>query len=154
MSRAWSGSADVRSRVVPAYPRNRHNGDGDGSCAVNSIVETKGSRGINYAVQALCTSASLPGKTIVRTLGPDRAAMRNRLSARVVTRRCVLRRWRVGAISTELNWKLRAILNVIEPHDPSPIRALFCRLHGDQRRCARAGYGRSKRRSGQSTSVQ
>jgi hypothetical protein len=55
-------------------------GDGDGSCAVNSIVETKGSRGINYAVQALCTSASLPGKTqtvniIVRTLGPDRAQM-------------------------------------------------------------------------------
>ena len=35
-------------------------GDGDGSCAVSSIVETEGSRGINYAVQALCTSASLP----------------------------------------------------------------------------------------------
>ena len=55
-------------------------GDGDGSCAVNSIVETKGSRGINYAVQALCTSASLPEKTqtvniIVRTLGSDRAEM-------------------------------------------------------------------------------
>ena len=55
-------------------------GDGDGSCAVSSIIETEGSSGINYAVQALCTSASLPEKTqtvniIVRTLGPDRAQM-------------------------------------------------------------------------------
>jgi hypothetical protein len=55
-------------------------GDGDGSCAVSWIVESEGSRGINYAVRALCTSASLPAKTqtvniIVRTLGPDRAAM-------------------------------------------------------------------------------
>jgi hypothetical protein len=38
------------------------------------------SRGNNYAVRALCTSASLPEKTqtvniIVRTLAPDRAAM-------------------------------------------------------------------------------
>jgi hypothetical protein len=40
---------------------------------------------------------------------------------------------RAGAISTGLNWKLGAILNVIEPHDPSPIRALPCRPHGDQR---------------------
>jgi hypothetical protein len=55
-------------------------GDGDGSCAVSWIVKSEGSRGINYAVRALCTSASLPKKTqtvniIVRTLGPDRAAM-------------------------------------------------------------------------------
>ena len=55
-------------------------GDGDGSCAVTSIVESQGSRGINYAVRALCTSASLPKKTqtvtiIVRTLAPDRADM-------------------------------------------------------------------------------
>ncbi len=55
-------------------------GDGSGSCAVSRIVESEGSRGINYAVRALCTSASLPEKTqtvniIVRTLGPDRAAM-------------------------------------------------------------------------------
>jgi hypothetical protein len=55
-------------------------GDGDGSCAVSSIVESGGSRGINYAVRALCTSASPPERTqtvniIVRTLGPDRAAM-------------------------------------------------------------------------------
>jgi hypothetical protein len=55
-------------------------GDGDGSRAVSWIVESEGSRGINYAVRALCTSASLPAKTqtvniIVRTLGPDRAAM-------------------------------------------------------------------------------
>jgi hypothetical protein len=43
-------------------------------------VETAGSRGINYAVHALCTSASLPEKTqivniVVRPLGQDRAAM-------------------------------------------------------------------------------
>jgi hypothetical protein len=55
-------------------------GDGDGSCAVSSIVESEGSRGINYAVRARCASASLPEKTqnvniIVQTLGPDRAAM-------------------------------------------------------------------------------
>jgi hypothetical protein len=54
--------------------------DGNGSCAVSSIVQSEGSRGTNYAVRALCTSASLPAKTqtvniIVRTLGPDRAAM-------------------------------------------------------------------------------
>jgi hypothetical protein len=55
-------------------------GDGDGSCAVSSIVESEGSRGINYAVRALCTSASLPEKAqtvniIVRTIAPGRAAM-------------------------------------------------------------------------------
>ena len=55
-------------------------GDGAGSCAVRWIVETAGSRGTNYAVHALCTSASLPEKTqivniVVRPLGQDRAAM-------------------------------------------------------------------------------
>jgi hypothetical protein len=55
-------------------------GDGGGGCAVSWIVESEGSRGINYEVRALCTSASLPEKTqtgtiIVRTLGPDRAQM-------------------------------------------------------------------------------
>jgi hypothetical protein len=55
-------------------------GDGAGSCAVRWIVQTSGSRGINYAVHALCTSASLPEKTqivniIVRPLGQDRASM-------------------------------------------------------------------------------
>ena len=54
--------------------------DGGGSCAVQWVVETAGSGGINYAVHSLCTSASLPEKTqivniIVRPLGPDRAAM-------------------------------------------------------------------------------
>ena len=55
-------------------------GDGAGECAVRWVVQTSGSRGINYAVHALCTSASLPEKTqivniIVRPLGEDRAAM-------------------------------------------------------------------------------
>lgn len=55
-------------------------GDGAGDCVVRWIVQTSGSRGINYAVHALCTSASLPEKTqtvniIVRPLGEDRAAM-------------------------------------------------------------------------------
>ena len=55
-------------------------GDGAGSCVVRWIVQTSGSRGINYAVHALCTSASIPEKTqtvniIVRPLGEDRAAM-------------------------------------------------------------------------------
>jgi hypothetical protein len=55
-------------------------GDGAGSSAVRWIVETPGSRGVNYAVHALCTSASLPEKTqivdiVVRPLGQDRAVM-------------------------------------------------------------------------------
>ena len=55
-------------------------GDGAGSCAVRWIVLTSGSRGANYAVHALCTSASLPEKTqivniIVRPLAEGRAAM-------------------------------------------------------------------------------
>jgi hypothetical protein len=55
-------------------------GDADGSCAVSWIDQTEGSRGINYTVRALCTSASVPEKTqsvniVVRPLGPDRAAM-------------------------------------------------------------------------------
>jgi hypothetical protein len=55
-------------------------GDGDGSCEVRWIDQSEGSRGINYAVRALCTSASLPDKNqtvtiIVRTLGADRAEM-------------------------------------------------------------------------------
>jgi hypothetical protein len=54
--------------------------DGGGDCEVRLIVETTGPDGTNYAVQSLCTSASLPEKTqtkniIVRPLGPDRAAM-------------------------------------------------------------------------------
>jgi hypothetical protein len=55
-------------------------GDGAGNCAVRWIVLTSGSRGTNYAVHALCTSASLPEKTqivniIVRPLAEDRAEM-------------------------------------------------------------------------------
>jgi hypothetical protein len=55
-------------------------GDGAGSCSVRFIVQTSGSAGINYAVHAFCTSASLPEKTqtvniVVRPLGQDRAAM-------------------------------------------------------------------------------
>jgi hypothetical protein len=55
-------------------------GDGDGSCDVRWIDQSEGSRGINYEVRALCTSASLPEKNqivtiIVRTLGSDRAEM-------------------------------------------------------------------------------
>src|SRR5215467_11573696 len=34
-------------------------GDGDGSCAVSWIDQSEGSRGINYEVRALCTSAFL-----------------------------------------------------------------------------------------------
>ena len=70
-------TAKDKSNVVIAPAKY---GDGAGSCAVRFIVETSGSAGPNYAVHALCTSASLPEKTqivniIVRPLGPDRAAM-------------------------------------------------------------------------------
>jgi len=55
-------------------------GDGSGSCAVRWIVETPGSHGTNYAVHALCTSASQPVKTqtvniIIRPQRQDVAVM-------------------------------------------------------------------------------
>jgi hypothetical protein len=55
-------------------------GDGSGSCAVRWIGETAGSRGANYAVHALCTSASQPDKTqtvniIIRPQSDGRAVM-------------------------------------------------------------------------------
>jgi len=54
--------------------------DGSGSCAVRWVVETPGSRGTNYAVHALCTSAKDQSKTqtvniIIRQNGNDRASM-------------------------------------------------------------------------------
>src|SRR5579863_4932354 len=55
-------------------------GDASGSCAVRWIVETAGSQGLNYAVHALCTSASNPTKIqvvniIIRPQSSGRAAM-------------------------------------------------------------------------------
>jgi hypothetical protein len=55
-------------------------GDAAGSCAVRWIVETAGSRGTNYAVHALCTSASDSSKTqivdiIIRPQSKDHASM-------------------------------------------------------------------------------
>jgi hypothetical protein len=55
-------------------------GDASGSCDVRWIVETAGSQGLNYAVHALCISASNPAKTqvvdiIIRPHGDGRASM-------------------------------------------------------------------------------
>lgn len=55
-------------------------GDGSGNCAVRWIVETAGSRGTNYAVHALCTSAAQPDKTqivniVIRPQSDGRAVM-------------------------------------------------------------------------------
>jgi hypothetical protein len=55
-------------------------GDGSGTCAVRWVVETPSSRGANYAVHALCTSAKDESKTqtvniIIRPQGNDRASM-------------------------------------------------------------------------------
>jgi hypothetical protein len=55
-------------------------GDGSGSCAVRWIAETAGARGTNYAVHALCTSASQPNKTqtvniIIQPQSDGRAVM-------------------------------------------------------------------------------
>ncbi len=55
-------------------------GDASGSCAVRWVVETAGSQGMNYAVHALCTSASNPTKTqvvniIIRPQSGGRASM-------------------------------------------------------------------------------
>jgi hypothetical protein len=59
---------------------NAKYGDANGSCAVRWIVETAGSHGTNYAVHALCTSASQPVKTqtvniIIRPQSQDVAVM-------------------------------------------------------------------------------
>jgi hypothetical protein len=55
-------------------------GDANGSCAVRWIVQTPASRGSNYAIHALCTSASLPAKTqvvniVIRPQSKDEAVM-------------------------------------------------------------------------------
>ncbi|MGN6747530.1 MAG: hypothetical protein ACTHJS_02965 [Xanthobacteraceae bacterium] len=55
-------------------------GDGSGKCVVRWIVETAGSRGTNYAVHAMCTSALQPDKTqivniVIRPQGDGRAVM-------------------------------------------------------------------------------
>jgi formate dehydrogenase maturation protein FdhE len=68
-------------------------GDASGSCAVRWIVETAGSQGANYAVHALCASASQPTKTqlvniIIRPQGADTAAMGRSFAELKTYRRC------------------------------------------------------------------
>ncbi len=67
--------------------------DGAGSCDVRWIVQTAGLRGPNYAVHALCTSASDPAKTqvvniIIRPDGNDGAAMGRSFEDMKTYRRC------------------------------------------------------------------
>jgi hypothetical protein len=55
-------------------------GDASGSCAVRWVVQTPSPQGTNYAVHALCTSASDQTKTqiiniIIRSQGNDSALM-------------------------------------------------------------------------------
>ena len=55
-------------------------GDAHGNCALRWLVETAGSQGTNYAVHALCSSASKPVKTqtvniIIRPQSKDAALM-------------------------------------------------------------------------------
>jgi hypothetical protein len=68
-------------------------GDGSGSCAVRWVVETAGSRGTNYAVHALCTSASQPDKTqtvniIIRPQSDGRAVMGRSFDQLKIYQRC------------------------------------------------------------------
>src|SRR5262249_21683649 len=70
-------AAKDKSNIVIAPAKY---GDGAGSCPVRLMVQTSGSAGMNYALHALCTRASLPEKTqivniVVRPLGQDRVAM-------------------------------------------------------------------------------
>jgi hypothetical protein len=67
--------------------------DGSGSCAVRWVVETPGSRGTNYAVHALCTSAKDQSKTqtvniIIRPNGNDRASMGRSFNELKTYQRC------------------------------------------------------------------
>jgi hypothetical protein len=80
----WNERVGAVDYLGPAggviVPRNRRCHHDTWLARSRWIVETAGSRGINYAVHSFCISASLPEKTqtkniIVRPLGPDRAAM-------------------------------------------------------------------------------
>jgi len=67
--------------------------DGSGSCVVQRVVETAGSRGPNYAVHALCTSAKDQSKTqivniIIRPQGNDQASMGRSFGALKTYQRC------------------------------------------------------------------
>lgn len=68
-------------------------GDANGSCAIRWIVVTPASHGSNYAVHALCTSASLPTKTqvvniVVKSQSKDEAVMGRTFDGLKSYRRC------------------------------------------------------------------
>jgi hypothetical protein len=78
----WAENADqcVTKDKSNVLIESANYGDGSGSCVVRWIVETAGSRGTNYAVHALCTSASQPDKTqivniVIRPQSDGRAVM-------------------------------------------------------------------------------
>ena len=67
--------------------------DGTGSCTVRWVVETPGSRGTNYAVRALCTSAKDQSKTqtvniIIRPGSNDSASMGRSFNELKTYQRC------------------------------------------------------------------
>jgi hypothetical protein len=67
--------------------------DGSGTCAVRWVVETPSSRGTNYAVHSLCTSAKDQSKTqtvniIIRPNGNDRASMGRSFNELKTYQRC------------------------------------------------------------------
>ena len=68
-------------------------GDANGSCAVRWVVETPSTQGTNYAVHALCTSASDQTKTqivdiIIRPQGNDSASMGRSFEDLKIYHRC------------------------------------------------------------------
>jgi hypothetical protein len=72
---------------------NAKYGDASGSCDVRWIVETPASRGTNYAVHALCASASKPTDTqtvniIIRPQSNDRAVMGRSFETLRIYQRC------------------------------------------------------------------
>jgi hypothetical protein len=91
----WAEQADQcgkddKSNVVIAA--NKY-GDGSGSCDVKWIVQTAAARGTNYAVHAICTSASEKSKTqtvniIVRPSGDGNAIMGRSFDTLKVYQRC------------------------------------------------------------------
>ncbi len=68
-------------------------GDGAGSCDVGWIVETAAPQGTNYAVHAMCTSASIPPKTqvvniLIRPKDKDHALMGRSFDGLKTYQRC------------------------------------------------------------------
>lgn len=91
----WAQTADqctAKSKYNISIEATKYNDTG-GTCDVRWIVETAGAQGPNYAVHAVCTSASNPADTqvvniLIRPQGNDRALMGRTFEDTKIYQRC------------------------------------------------------------------